>query len=190
MALDEPPDPQSVTRFQRRQPSNRKVASARHRSETTVRHSPGSPGRPNRGRPHKGARTMATITGTNASNNLNGTNLADQISGLGGNDILIGFDGDDVLEGGDGADQLFGSSGFDTASYRSSTAGVTSASSSSVADGGDADGRRALQHRGRARLGVRGQPCGRRPAQHALRRGRRRRASRPRRQRPARRRRR
>ena len=54
---------------------------------------------------------MATITGTNASNNLNGTNLADQIYGLGGNDILIGFDGDDVLEGGAGADELFGSPG-------------------------------------------------------------------------------
>ena len=67
---------------------------------------------------------MATITGTNASNNLNGTNLADQIFGLGGNDILIGFDGDDVLEGGKGADQLFGSLGFDTASYHSSAAGV------------------------------------------------------------------
>ena len=46
---------------------------------------------------------MATINGTNGSNNLNGTNLADQIFGLGGDDILIGFDGDDVLEGGKGA---------------------------------------------------------------------------------------
>ena len=55
---------------------------------------------------------MATINGTNASDNLNGTSLADQIFGLGGNDILIGFDSDDLLEGGAGADQLFGSSGL------------------------------------------------------------------------------
>ena len=83
---------------------------------------------------------MATITGTNASNNLNGTSLADQIFGLGGNDIIVGYDGNDVLEGGKGADQLFGSSGFDTASYRSSTAGVQISLYSAYADGGDATG--------------------------------------------------
>jgi Ca2+-binding RTX toxin-like protein len=83
---------------------------------------------------------MATITGTNAGNNLNGTSLADQILGLGGDDILIGFDGDDALDGGKGADQLFGSSGFDTASYRGSPFGVTISLRNSTASGGDAAG--------------------------------------------------
>jgi Ca2+-binding RTX toxin-like protein len=42
-----------------------------------------------------------------------------------------------VFEGGKGADQLFGSSGFDTASYRSSTAGVQISLYSAYADGGN-----------------------------------------------------
>ena len=98
---------------------------------------------------------MATITGTNASNNLNGTNLADQIFGLGGNDTLIGFDGDDVLEGGAGADQLFGSTGFD---YRELPQLGRRASQSSLRilrrGGRPRRGRPALQHRGRDRLGL------------------------------------
>jgi Ca2+-binding RTX toxin-like protein len=87
-----------------------------------------------------GIRTMATITGTDASDALNGTALADQIFGLGGNDTLVGFGGDDMLEGGAGGDELFGSNGFDTASYAGSRAGVTVVLSGFLATGGDAAG--------------------------------------------------
>ena len=119
-------------------------------------------------------RVMATITGTDASNKLNGTNLADQIFGLAGDDVLVGFDGDDVLEGGAGADELFGSDGFDIASYQNSPTGVSISLADFVPPSRRRRGRPALRHRGRDRLGVRGHPAGRRPAQRLLRRGRRR----------------
>jgi Ca2+-binding RTX toxin-like protein len=73
---------------------------------------------------------------------LKGTNLADQMYALAGDDELVGFDGDDLLEGGAGADVLWGGYGFDTASYRSSSAGVTVLLSnpSDATSGGDAQG--------------------------------------------------
>src|ERR671911_208982 len=83
---------------------------------------------------------MATITGTDASNQLNGTNLADRIFGLGGNDALEGLDGDDLLEGGAGMDDQYGGNGFDLASYRSSGAGVSVRLNLSYGEGGDAQG--------------------------------------------------
>jgi Ca2+-binding RTX toxin-like protein len=83
---------------------------------------------------------MATINGTNATDNLGGTDHSDQIFGLGGNDTIVGYNGDDLLEGGKGADQLFGSLGLDTVSYRSSGAAVRVFLSLPQTSGGDAAG--------------------------------------------------
>ena len=82
---------------------------------------------------------MATINGTNAANNLNGTSLADQIYGLGGNDTSSATTATTCSKAA-GCDQLFGSLGFDSASYRSSAAGVQVNLYSAETAGGDAAG--------------------------------------------------
>ncbi len=46
----------------------------------------------------------ATVTGTEAANNLVGTEEEDQISGLGGDDVIEGLGGVDVIDGGAGSD--------------------------------------------------------------------------------------
>ena len=56
---------------------------------------------------------MATITGTNANDNLQGTSSSDDIFGLDGHDQLYGYDGDDNLYGGAGHDTLVGGLGAD-----------------------------------------------------------------------------
>ena len=50
----------------------------------------------------------ATITGTDANDNLKGTEQADVIQALGGDDKVNGADGNDVVCGGDGKDKLKG----------------------------------------------------------------------------------
>ena len=88
-------------------------------------------------------------TGTDAAQTLVGGDLDDTLSGLGGddklygnggNDTLDGGIGDDTLLGGAGADMLIGGSGNDTASYASSSAGVTVNLTTGTATGGDAQG--------------------------------------------------
>jgi Ca2+-binding RTX toxin-like protein len=56
---------------------------------------------------------MATITGTNANDNLQGTSSSDDIFGLDGHDQLWGYDGNDNLYGGAGHDTLVGGLGAD-----------------------------------------------------------------------------
>src|SRR5215207_11651813 len=88
---------------------------------------------------------MAIVNGTSGDDQypnkqVEGTEYADQLFGFAGNDTLIGFDGNDVLEGGAGADELFGSAGFDTASYKSSPAGISILLYNSGTYRGDAQG--------------------------------------------------
>ena len=56
---------------------------------------------------------MATIIGTDSSENLHGTASDDDIQGRGGHDWLYGRGGNDRLDGGSGNDRLFGGSGND-----------------------------------------------------------------------------
>ena len=89
--------------------------------------------------------SMTVFTGTNGADVLPSLPQAalalgdDQINGLGGDDLMIGYTGDDTFEGGSGADLMIGGilditllglvtitdSGDDTASYTTSSAGVT-----------------------------------------------------------------
>ena len=62
------------------------------------------------------------------------------IEGGRGNDTLTGDNGANTLIGGAGADTLIGNGGFDTASYRSSTVGVTASLASNSGSVGDAKG--------------------------------------------------
>jgi serralysin len=71
------------------------------------------------------------IVGTTKPESLIGTVGVDHISGLGGNDILIGLGGPDVLDGG---------ANTDTASYATSSAGVTVNLTTGTGHGGDAEG--------------------------------------------------
>ena len=65
---------------------------------------------------------------------------ANTLHGLGGNDTLIGSHGNDILDGGAGADQLIGGVGTDTATYATSSAGVSINLVTGVGHGGDAEG--------------------------------------------------
>ena len=62
------------------------------------------------------------------------------IEGGRGNDTLTGDNAANTLIGGAGADTLIGNGGFDTASYRTSTAGVTASLMSNSGSVGDAKG--------------------------------------------------
>lgn len=64
----------------------------------------------------------------------------DFLFGEGGNDTLLGGDGDDVLTGGSGGDVLNGGAGNDTASYATSTGGVTIELNTQQARDNDAQG--------------------------------------------------
>ena len=83
---------------------------------------------------------MAVINGTSGTDTLVGTSSADELYGVAGNDSLSGGDGNDLLDGGAGADALNGGNGIDTASYASSTAGVTVNLTAGTGVGGDAQG--------------------------------------------------
>ena len=65
------------------------------------------------------------ITGNAGANKLEGGGGDDRLSGMAANDTLSGGDGNDVLEGGLGDDSIDGEADSDTASYKSSTIGVT-----------------------------------------------------------------
>jgi serralysin len=60
--------------------------------------------------------------------------------GEGGSDTLTGGNGNNVLEGGEGADRLFFGGGYDSADYRSDTAGVLVDIRAFIATGGHATG--------------------------------------------------
>ncbi|WP_342238050.1 calcium-binding protein [Inquilinus sp. OTU3971] len=92
---------------------------------------------------------IRTTTGTVEDETLTGNALRDVIKGLGGNDTLNGDAGndtlegalgDDILRGGAGADALDGGLYTDTASYYTSTAGVTVDLAAGIGSGGDAEG--------------------------------------------------
>lgn len=68
---------------------------------------------------------IENVTGTVHSDHLLGDEYANVLKGLSGNDSLWGREGDDTLEGGLGADNLWGGFGIDTASYASSSSGVS-----------------------------------------------------------------
>ena len=64
------------------------------------------------------------VHGGDGNDTINGGTGNDQLFGDAGDDTLNGGDGDDTLIGGAGADGLTGGAGYDTADYRSATAGV------------------------------------------------------------------
>ncbi|MGO1079494.1 calcium-binding protein, partial [Inquilinus sp. CA228] len=88
------------------------------------------------------------LTGSAADNVLDGGGVGispytggdDRLSGLGGNDTLRGNLGNDLLYGGAGADRLDGGRDTDTASYYTSSAGVTVNLVSGTGSGGEAQG--------------------------------------------------
>jgi Ca2+-binding RTX toxin-like protein len=80
------------------------------------------------------------LTGNAGGNNLFGFGGDDTLIGLGGIDILVGGDGNDWIEGGEGADQIDGGAHSDTASYKTSTLGVTIHLLNDIASGGHAEG--------------------------------------------------
>ena len=86
------------------------------------------------------AHAFEPVTGTGGNDSLTGTAGGEAIIGGSGNDALNGAGGDDTLYGGAGGDELIGGEGSDTASYVSSTAGVTVRLHSSTASSGEAAG--------------------------------------------------
>lgn len=82
----------------------------------------------------------ATINGTSGNDTLDGTASADTINGLAGDDIINGLGGNDTIDGGDGADAIDGGDDIDTATYVSSTAGVTVYFDGTAGIGGYAQG--------------------------------------------------
>jgi Ca2+-binding RTX toxin-like protein len=93
--------------------------------------------------------TALNLTGTGFRDTLFGGIGADKLSGGSGDDNLVGAAGNDTLTGGDGNDRLFGGAGADilnggtgtdTASYATSSAGVTVGLAGVAGIGGDAQG--------------------------------------------------
>jgi subtilisin-like proprotein convertase family protein len=80
------------------------------------------------------------ISGDGNANMLSGGIGNDTIGGGAGNDYLSGGSGNDILTGGSGSDRLDGSDGIDTASYATSTLGVTVDLQTGMGTGGDAAG--------------------------------------------------
>lgn len=80
------------------------------------------------------------LIGSNFGDTLTGDAGNNAIYGKGGNDLLSGGAGNDTLVGGAGADALVGGAGVDTASYATSTAGVTVNMASASRNTGDAAG--------------------------------------------------
>ena len=81
-----------------------------------------------------------TLVGNETQNELFGWCGNDILKGGGGDDFLAGEAGHDTLTGGAGADILWGNDGIDTASYETSSAGVTVLLESGEGIGGDAEG--------------------------------------------------
>ena len=80
------------------------------------------------------------LQGGEGNDRLYGGAGNDKLDGGAGNDTLYGGPDNDVLMGGAGADILNGRGGLDTASYGSSTAGVTVDLQTGTRRGGDAEG--------------------------------------------------
>lgn len=80
------------------------------------------------------------LTGNAGGNNLLGNGGDDRLTGFGGIDLLSGGAGNDLIEGGDGADAIDGGAHNDTASYKTSTVGVSVNLLADTAGGGEATG--------------------------------------------------
>lgn len=80
------------------------------------------------------------ITTSNGNDTLYGLDGNDTLDGGEGDDRVDGGFGNDMLIGGPGGDQFWGGNGTDTASYASSSAGVTVNLVTKTASGGDAQG--------------------------------------------------
>ncbi|MGO4125227.1 M10 family metallopeptidase C-terminal domain-containing protein [Inquilinus sp. YAF38] len=72
--------------------------------------------------------------------NISGSKAADTLIGNTSANTLQGGDGNDLLRGGVGPDRLDGGAGTDTASYETSSVGVTADLAAGVGSGGDAQG--------------------------------------------------
>ncbi|MBW8725880.1 MAG: M10 family metallopeptidase C-terminal domain-containing protein [Inquilinus limosus] len=72
--------------------------------------------------------------------NVSGSQGSDTLIGNAGANTLQGWNGDDVLRGGAGADRLDGGNGTDTASWFTSSTGITVNLGAGTASGGDAQG--------------------------------------------------
>ncbi|MEM9063304.1 MAG: hypothetical protein AAGD13_22825, partial [Pseudomonadota bacterium] len=85
---------------------------------------------------------VSLLTGTGAGGDAAGDQLSkiENLIGSLDNDTLVGDGADNTLEGLAAADDLDGGLGIDTASYRSSSAGVIVSLASGTGSGGDADG--------------------------------------------------
>ncbi|MCJ2131439.1 calcium-binding protein [Methylobacterium sp. E-045] len=81
-----------------------------------------------------------TIQGGDFADIITGGSGVNTLTGGEGNDTLTGGAASDVLEGGAGADILNGGGGTDTASYASSSIGVTVNLLTGINTGGDAEG--------------------------------------------------
>lgn len=80
------------------------------------------------------------LSGGEGNDTLSGLSGDDTLIGGGGADRLVGDVGDDTLDGGGSGDMLEGGAGSDTASYASSTAGVTVKLWNGAGAGGQAQG--------------------------------------------------
>lgn len=83
---------------------------------------------------------IESITGSSYADSLTGDGLANLLNGGNGVDQLFGGAGNDLLSGGTGADRIDGGSGIDTATYLTSTAGVTVNLTTGTGLGGEAEG--------------------------------------------------
>jgi Ca2+-binding RTX toxin-like protein len=83
---------------------------------------------------------IENLSGSGFDDHLTGDGLANTLIGGNGNDQLVGGLGNDLLNGGKGADHLDGGDGNDTASYRSSSVGVSVNLSTGLGSGGEAQG--------------------------------------------------
>lgn len=80
------------------------------------------------------------LTGSGYSDRLTGNGASNSLNGGKGNDTLDGGGGNDTLVGGAGADRLIGGSGSDTASYQTSSKGLTVNLTTRSANTNDAKG--------------------------------------------------
>jgi Ca2+-binding RTX toxin-like protein len=76
---------------------------------------------------------IENLIGSNFADTLTGSNIDNRLDGGAGNDVLSGGSGNDTLIGGSGTNALDGGAGIDTASYQTSTAGVTASLSQGIA---------------------------------------------------------
>ncbi len=85
-------------------------------------------------------KNIENVIGSNGNDSLVGGTFATALYGGAGSDTLVGGSGPALLEGGPGADKLVGGAGTNTASYESSSDGVSVSLLSGTGNGGDATG--------------------------------------------------